>query len=90
MNAIFTRLHIQNSRLRLFLLKAQEAFRNGDIVAADDLIVDREIWLKGKNRAKTLRAGEYAGQSWIGIDRLDYRFTSAKRIIQDIMNAEIV
>lgn len=90
LNAIFTRLHIQNSRLRLFLLKAQEAFRNGDIVAADDLIVDREIWLKGKNRAKTLRAGEYAGQSWIGIDRLDYRFTSAKRIIQDIMNAEIV
>jgi hypothetical protein len=27
---------------------------------------------------------------WIGIDRLDYRYTPAKRVIRDIMNAEVV
>ena len=89
LNAVFIRLHIKNPRLKTFLLRTQKAFKNGDIAVVDDLIVDREIWLKGKSRAKTLRVGEHTGQSWIGIDRLDYRFTPAKRIIQDIVNAEV-
>ncbi len=89
MKAIYSRLQISNIKLRSFLLNAQEAFKMGDISAADELIIDREINHKDRSRAKVLRAGEYPEQEWIGIDKLDYRFTPAKRIIQDIMNAGV-
>lgn len=90
LKAIFNRLAIRNLKLRSFLLRAQEAIREGNIDALDNLIRSREIALKGTKRAKTNRVGEFKGQSWIGIDRLDYRYTPTKRIIRDIMNAEVV
>ncbi len=92
LKAIFDKLHIRNVKLKGFLLKTQEAVRNGDVNSLDELIKMREISLKGAKRAKTSRIGEYDEkiESWIGIDTLDYRFTPAKRIINDIMNAEVV
>ena len=92
LKAVFSRLSIRNVKLKNFLLRIQEAIQNGDIAAVDDLIVKREVSLKGAKRAKTSRVGEYKEQSvgWIGIDILDYRYTPAKRIIKDIMNAEVV
>ncbi len=92
LKAIFNRLSIKNVKLKVFLLKVQEAIREGDIAAVDELIVKREITLKGMKRAKTSRVGEYREENadWIGIDILDYRYTPAKRIIRDIMNAEVV
>ena len=53
------------------------------------MIVNREVRIKGINRAKTKRAGEYPAQNWIGTYMLDYRYSPAKRIINDIMNAEV-
>jgi hypothetical protein len=92
LKAIFNRLSIRNVKLKTFLLRIQEAIQAGDIAAVDDLIIKREVALKGAKRAKTSRVGEYKEQStgWIGIDILDYRYTPAKRIIKDIMNAEVV
>ena len=92
LKAVFSRLSIRNVKLKFFLLRIQEAIQNGDIAAVDDLIIKREVSLKGAKRAKTSRVGEYKEQStgWIGIDILDYRYTPAKRIIRDIMNAEVV
>ncbi len=90
LKAIFNRLAIRNLKLRSFLLRAQDAVREGNIDGLDDLIRNREIALKGTKRAKTNRVGEFKGQSWIGIDRLDYRYTPTKRVIRDIMNAEVV
>ena len=92
LKAIFNRLSIRNVKLKTFLLRIQEAIQAGDIAVVDDLIVKREVSLKGAKRAKTSRVGEYKEQSvsWIGIDILDYRYTPAKRIIKDIMNAEAV
>lgn len=90
LKAIFNRLSIRNLKLRTFLLRVQEAIREGDLGVVDDIIIKREIALKGAKRAKTNRVGEFVNQSWIGIDRLDYRYTPAKRIIIDIMNAEVV
>ncbi len=90
LDAIFNKRKINNTKLRTFLKRAQEAIREGDIDMVDDLIVKREIALKGPKRAKTNRVGEFKGQNWIGIDKLDYRYTPAKRIIKDIMNAEVV
>lgn len=92
LKAIFNRLSIRNIKLKTFLLRIQEAIQAGDIAAVDDLIIKREVSLKGAKRAKTSRVGEYKEQSvgWIGIDILDYRYTPTKRIIKDIMNAEVV
>ena len=92
LKAIFNRLSIKNVKLKTFLLRIQEAIQAGDIAAVDDLIIKREVALKGAKRAKTSRVGEYKEQStgWIGIDILDYRYTPAKRIIKDIMDAEVV
>lgn len=90
--AVFSSLHIKNEKLKTFLLKVQDAIRAGDIAAVDTLIIRREVALKGAKRAKTSHQGEYKEQNmgWIGIDILDYRYTPAKRIIRDIMNAEVV
>lgn len=90
LKAIFHKLDIRNLKLKTFLIRVQDAIRDDDIEAVDNLIVKREIALKGPKRAKTNRVGEFKSQNWIGIDRLDYRFTPAKRIIRDIMNAEVV
>ena len=92
LKAIFNRLSIRSGKLKKFLLSVQEAIQNGNIAAVDDLIINREVSLKGTKRAKTSRIGEYKEESvgWIGIDILDYRYTPAKRIIKDIMNAEVV
>ena len=86
------RFSIRNKELKSFLLRIQEAIQDSDIAVVDDLIIRREVSLKGSKRAKTCRVGEYKEQStgWIGIDILDYRYTPAKRIIKDIMNAEVV
>lgn len=90
LKAIFHKLDIRNLKLKTFLIRVQDAIRDDDIEAVDNLIVKREIALKGPKRAKTNRVGEFKSQNWIGIDRLDYRYTPAKRIIRDIMNAEVV
>lgn len=90
LKAVFNRLSIRNIKLRTFLIRAQEAAREGDIAALDEIIKNREVSLKGNKRAKINRVGEFNAQSWIGIDRLDYRFTPTRRIIRDIMNAEEV
>ena len=89
---IYTKLSIKNTKLKSFLLSVQEAIRKEDIALVDKLIIDREKKLKNEKRAKTSRIGEFNEQntSWIGLDILDYRYTSAKRIIRDIMNAEEV
>lgn len=85
---IYDKLSIKSYNLKSFLLRTQEAFQNGNVAAVDEIIIQREINHKDKSRAKTLRAGEFPEQNWIGIDILDYRYTPAKRIIRDIMNAE--
>ena len=92
LKAIFNRLFIRNAKLKTFLLRIQKSIQEGDIAAVDELIVKREVSLKGAKRAKTCRVGEYKEQdsNWIGINILDYRYTPAKRIIRDIMNAEVV
>lgn len=89
LKAVYEKLGIRNIKLRIFLTQVQEAFAAGDVDRVDELIITRECRLKGVNRAKTKRIGEYTKQSWIGSFMLDYRYSPAKRIIRDIMNAEV-
>ena len=53
----------------------------------EDLITKREIMLKGENRSKTCHPGEN-GDTWLAGEELDYRFSIAKAIIQDIFDSE--
>ena len=83
-------LHITNFRLRRFLTGFKTALLVGDLDAADKAMIDREIEIKGRNRAKLCKRDDYANDVWIGGRYLDYRFSSAKRIITEIYRGEEV
>lgn len=81
-------LHITNFRLRRFLTSFKAALMAGDLDAADKALIDREIEIKTRSRAKLCKRDDYANDTWIGGRYLDYRFSSAKRIITDIYHGE--
>lgn len=88
LRAVFGELQIKNARTFAFLSELQECFLAGRIQAADDCIRKREIQLKGISRAKLNRTAEFDSQEWVGGKKLDYRFSNAKRIINDIYTGE--
>jgi len=81
-------LNITNFRLRRFLTTFKNALMTGDLEAADKALVDREVEIKTRSRAKLCRRDDYANDTWIGGRYLDYRLFSAKRIITDIYHGE--
>lgn len=89
LSAVFNELELHNPGTYLFLSKLQEAFKALDIDAADELIKKRERQLKGINRAKLNRKKEFDHAKWVGGGELDYRFSNARRIINDIYSGEV-
>ena len=89
LSAVFNKLELHNPGTYLFLSKLQEAFKALDIGAADELIKKRERQLKGINRAKLNRTKEVDHSKWVGGGELDYRFSNARRIINDIYSGEV-
>lgn len=89
LSAVFNELELHNLGTYLFLCKLQKAFKTLDIEAADELIKKRERQLKGINRAKLNRTKEFDHSKWIGGGELDYRFSNARRIINDIYSGEV-
>lgn len=89
LSAVFHELEIHNPGTYMFLSKLQEAFKALDIDAADELIKKRERQLKGINRAKLNRTKEFDHSKWVGGGELDYRFSNARRIINDIYSGEV-
>ena len=85
---VFQTLHITNFRLRRFLTGFKSALMSGDLEAADKTLIDREIEIKTRSRAKLCKRDDYPNDTWIGSRYLDYRFSSAKRIIADIYRGE--
>lgn len=81
-------LHITNFRLRRFLICFKTALLAGDLDTADKALIDREVEIKTRSRAKLCKRDDYANDAWIGGRFLDYRFSSAKRIITDIYRGE--
>lgn len=90
LDAVFSELRINDPQKKTFLfLKAiQKCFLEKRYEDADTRIREREIFLKGPARAKLNRPKEYDPQNWVGGRRLDYRYSDAKRIIQDIYAGE--
>lgn len=89
LSAVFNKLELHNPGTYLFLSKLQEAFKALEIDAADELIKIRERQLKGINRAKLNRTKEFDHSKWVGGGELDYRFSNARRIINDIYSGEV-
>ena len=89
LSAVFHELELHNPGTYLFLSKLQEAFKALDIDAADELIKKRERQLKGINRAKLNRTKGFDHSKWVGGGELDYRFSNARRIINDIYSGEV-
>ena len=85
---VLASLHIVNYRLRRFLLAFKEAVLTGSLDAADEILINREIEIKGRSRAKLCKRDDYDNDVWIGERYLDYRFSSAKRLIADIYRGE--
>ena len=81
---IFTRLQIQDKYLRRFLEAAQKDMLENQMKKLEDHIRDREIFLKGESRAKTAHPGELDPRTWVGGGYLDYRFSTARRLLLDI------
>lgn len=88
LNSIYIRFGITNYRLKSFLNSLKETLLEENIVKVREIIKNRENDLKGKARAKVNRIGEFDENAWIGMISLDYRFSGAKRIINDIYEGE--
>ena len=82
------RLDILDSKTEIFLQSLQKKLLEGDYNSVDDLIRSREIKLKTRARAKLLRANEYSAEEIRGMYYLDYRFSTARNIINDILAGE--
>ena len=81
-------LNITNFKLRRFLTTFKTSVLADDWDAADKALIDREVEIKTKSRAKLLKRDDYSNDIWVGGRYLDYRFFSAKRIIDDIYKGE--
>ena len=87
-NKIFKSLRIYNPFLKSFLIESKKLMKDDDIGALKELIKNREISLKGRNRSKTCHPGEFDKNLWFAGGKLDYRFNNAKNIIRDIFASE--
>ena len=81
---IMNSLGIFNPYLRSFLKDSRETMGNENLEELKNIIQKREVSLKGPNRSKTAHHGEYDINKWFAGERLDYRFSIAKHIIDDI------
>ena len=77
-----------NPLLKKFLKQSQELMSAGDIEGLKKCITNREVQLKGTNRAKTTHPGEFDVNEWIGGGELDYRFYNARTIVRDVLPPE--
>ncbi|MDY0150790.1 MAG: DUF6361 family protein [Candidatus Cloacimonas sp.] len=75
-----------NFKLRKFLIDCQNAMLQEDIEALDQLVIKREIDLKGKARSKLHNRDDFAYKGWVGINKLQYRLSNAQKLVKDIFN----
>lgn len=83
---VIKRLKIGNGKLIRFLSRWKEKVVTGNIDEIDNLIIEREIELKGKERAKlkNSKAYVYKQGDWLGGGSLQYRLKNAQRLMIDI------
>lgn len=78
-----------NLKTKYYLTKVIDSVAHNDMEELFKTIKDREVSLKGRERAKTLHTEDYeGGDAWLGGRELDYRLSQAKRMINDIYQGE--
>ena len=77
-----------NPLLKKFLKQSQDFMIAGDIEGLKKCITNREVQLKGTNRAKTTHPEEFDVNEWVGGGELNYRFFNARTIVRDIFESE--
>ena len=84
--AVIKRLDIRSGSVIRFLNQWKEKLLNGDLEEIDKLIIDREVDIKGKQRAKLTnpKLAFYGNNNMIRGNKLEYRFTPGRRLIVDI------
>ncbi len=91
---IFLKLSLRNQGLKSFLKQLQSLLISKEIDKIDELIVLREKHLKTAERAKLLHPEKFNKEDFqdyfVGTAFLDYRMHSARRILNDIYEAEHV
>ena len=85
---ILMRLKINNNNLKHFLEISKQAMANKDMDSLSEHIKNREIQLKGTNRARLCHVGEFDKNEWFAGERLNYRFSNVKVILEDIFKSE--
>jgi len=76
----------RNGNLFRFLTECKKAMQQDDIKRLDQLVINREIDLKGKSRSKLQNREDFAYNGWVGISKLQYRLPNAQRLIRDIVD----
>lgn len=76
----------RNMKLYRFLCDCQLAMQQDDIERLDQLVLKREIDLKGKARSKLHNRDDFAYKGWVGINKLQYRLSNAQKLVKDIFN----
>ncbi|WP_444685428.1 DUF6361 family protein [Alkalicoccus luteus] len=86
---VLTRLNIYNPLLSRFLREWKESVIKRDVGKIDKLLIKRELELKSKERAKLNNANYYAYEkgTWLGAEKLQYRFINSRVLIKDIYTA---
>ena len=85
---VFTILKVNDRGAKGFLKIMRSHLLDGKINAAMSKLEEWEVHLKGEKRSKLRRKNEFPEDAWIGGFHLDYRLSSAARIIKDIYAAE--
>ena len=84
---MMSELNVFDTMTRIFLEQSKQLLLENRISELDNLIIQREKSLKGQ-RAKLVRANEYDPNELVADYWLDYRLNNARRIINDIFDAE--
>ena len=78
----------RNTEMCVFLKNCKKAMAEKDIKRLKYLITQREIRLKGADRARTAHPGSFDTTAWYGGKRLEYRFSNARLLMSDIFAGE--
>lgn len=84
LTALFNNLHIRNNMLKRFLYECKDSMLDKDLDRLDQLIIQRERQLKGDARSKLYNASDFTYESWVGINKLQYRMQITQTILNDI------
>lgn len=87
-NFIMTRLGVSNQYLKSFLNESKKCMENEEFDKLKETIKNREIFLKGQNRSRLDNSGRYNEDEWFAGTYLDYRFSNAKVIMNDIFESQ--